>query len=366
MIRARLAVYGLCAVMAGGIVAFLAIVTFDRFLWLPAALRIFVAWLFFAGLVGSVWHWIVKPLRAPLTIEAIAGRLEQHFGHFDDRLTSTVDFLQHDAPKLSPMMRQLVVNTEQIVRDVPLESALTLKPVVRSVAVLLVGACVLTGILLFFPAWARTGLYRYVDPLGPVEWPRTVQIAPLSFDQAVAVGESATLGMRIVRGLTDTLRGVVQLREPDGTATALAMHFGSMQALRLASLEEIEAIGGVGPIVAQAVHDYLRDSEHATLIDRLAAAGVRMDEDVTARGGPLDGLTFAVTGALDRWSRNEVEELIKRLGGRVTGSVSKQTSYLLAGEGGGQKRAKAQEAGTAVLDEAQFLALMRERGWDEG
>ena len=150
------------------------------------------------------------------------------------------------------------------------------------------------------------------------------------------------------------------------TATALAMHFGSMQALRLASLEEIEAIGGLGPIVAQAVHDYLRDGEHAALIDRLAAAGVRMDEDVTARGGPLDGLTFAVTGALDRWSRNEVEELIKRLGGRVTGSVSKQTSYLLAGEGGGQKRAKAQEAGTAVLDEAQFLALMRERGWDEG
>ena len=223
MIRARLVAYGLCAVMAGGIVAFLAIVTFDRFLWLPAALRIFVAWLFFAGLVGSVWHWIVKPLRAPLTIEAFAGRLEQHFGHFDDRLTSTVDFLQHDAPKLSPMMRQLVVNTEQIMRDVPLESALTLKPVVRSVAVLLVGACVLTGILLFSPAWARTGLYRYVDPLGPVEWPRTVQIAPLSFDQAVAVGESATLGMRIVRGLTDTLRGVVQLREPDGTATALAM-----------------------------------------------------------------------------------------------------------------------------------------------
>ena len=150
------------------------------------------------------------------------------------------------------------------------------------------------------------------------------------------------------------------------TATALATHFGSMEALRGASLEEIDAIDGVGPIVAQAVHDYLRDNEHAALIDRLAAAGVRMDEDVTARGGPLDGLTFVVTGALDRWSRNEVEDLIKRLGGRVTGSVSKRTSYLLAGEGGGQKRAKAQEAGAAILDEAQFVALLRERGWDEG
>ncbi len=150
------------------------------------------------------------------------------------------------------------------------------------------------------------------------------------------------------------------------TAVALAMHFGSMRALRNAALEEIEAIDGVGPIVAQAVHDYLRDSERAALIDRLEAAGVRMDEDVTARGGPLDGLAFAVTGALERWSRNEVEELIKRLGGRVTGGVSKQTSYLLAGEGGGQKRAKAQEAGTAVLDEAQFVAVLVERGWDEG
>ena len=114
------------------------------------------------------------------------------------------------------------------------------------------------------------------------------------------------------------------------------------------------------------MHDHLRDSEHAALIDRVEAAGVGMDEGVPARGGPLDGVTLVVTGALERWSRNEAEELIKRLGGRVTGGVSKQTSYLLAGEGGGQKRAKAQEAGTTVLDETQFVALLRERGWDEG
>ena len=150
------------------------------------------------------------------------------------------------------------------------------------------------------------------------------------------------------------------------TAAALATHFGSMQALRHASLEQIEAIDGIGPIVAGAVHDHLRDSEHAALIDRVEAAGVGMDEGVPARGGPLDGVTLVVTGALERWSRNEAEELIKRLGGRVTGGVSKQTSYLLAGEGGGQKRAKAQEAGTTVLDETQFVALLRERGWDEG
>jgi DNA ligase (NAD+) len=87
-----------------------------------------------------------------------------------------------------------------------------------------------------------------------------------------------------------------------------------------------------------------------------------MDEDVSARGGALEGLSFVVTGGFDRWSRNEVEDLIKGLGGRVTGAVSKKTDYLLAGAGGGSKRAKAEQVGTAVLEEPAFIELLRERG----
>ena len=148
------------------------------------------------------------------------------------------------------------------------------------------------------------------------------------------------------------------------TARDIAVHFGEMAQLRAASVEEIEAIDGVGPIVAQALHEYLDDSANGAEIDRLAAAGVRMDDDTSARGGPLEGDIVVVTGALERWSRNEVEALIKELGGRVSGAVGKQTSYLLAGAGGGAKRARAEALETEILGEDEFLERLRERGWD--
>ena len=148
------------------------------------------------------------------------------------------------------------------------------------------------------------------------------------------------------------------------TARDIAVHFGEMAQLRAATVEEIEAIDGVGPIVAQALHEYLEDSANGAEIDRLAAAGVRMDDDTSARGGPLEGDIVVVTGALERWSRNEVEALIKELGGRVSGAVGKQTSYLLAGAGGGAKRARAEALETEILGENEFLERLRERGWD--
>ena len=149
------------------------------------------------------------------------------------------------------------------------------------------------------------------------------------------------------------------------TATALAMHFGTMDALRAATLEEIEAIDGIGPIVAEAVHDYLQDADYSAQIDRLAEAGVRMDDETSAGGGLLQGEVLVVTGALERWSRNEAEALIKQLGGRVGGSVTGKTTYLVSGAGGGQKRTKAEELGTPVLSEQEFVALLEERGWGE-
>ena len=149
------------------------------------------------------------------------------------------------------------------------------------------------------------------------------------------------------------------------TATALAIRFGSMAALRAASIDELAAMDGVGPIVAEAVHRYLQDSEYSAEIERLADAGVRMDDEVAARGGALDGETLVVTGALDRWSRNQVEALIKQLGGRVGSAVTKSTTHLVAGGGGGAKRSKAEDLGTPILSEQEFVELLRQRGWDE-
>ena len=148
------------------------------------------------------------------------------------------------------------------------------------------------------------------------------------------------------------------------TARDIAVHFGEMAQLRAAALEEIEAIDGVGPVVARALHEFLQDAGNGAEIDRLAVAGVRMDDDSSARGGPLDGDVVVVTGALERWSRNQVEALIKELGGRVSGAVGKQTSYLLAGAGGGAKRARAEALERPILSEDEFLARLRERGWE--
>jgi DNA ligase (NAD+) len=150
------------------------------------------------------------------------------------------------------------------------------------------------------------------------------------------------------------------------TARALALNFGTMEALRRASVEEIAAIDGIGPTVAEAVADYFADEQNQALIDRLADAGVRMDEEVSARGGLLEGLSIVATGSLDRWSRNEIEDLIKRLGGRFQGAVSKKTAFVLAGEGGGSKREKAEALGVEVLDEEAFVRRLTELGWTEG
>ena len=149
------------------------------------------------------------------------------------------------------------------------------------------------------------------------------------------------------------------------TARAIARHFGTMEALRAATLEEIQAVEGIGPIVAQSVHAALADERTGALVDRLAAAGVRQDEELASRGGPLEGLQIVVTGALDRWSRNEVEGLIKSLGGKIGSSVTKNTSYLVAGDGGGSKRTKAEQLGTPILDEAGLLQLLTAHGWTE-
>ncbi len=147
------------------------------------------------------------------------------------------------------------------------------------------------------------------------------------------------------------------------TARALAQHFGTLEALRAASLEELQAIDGIGPVVAEGVYGWFQDDRHRALLDRLVAAGVRTDEEVAARGGILDGLAIVVTGSLERWSRNEVEGLVKSLGGKVSASPTKKTSFVVTGDGGGSKREKAEALGVEVVDEAAFIERLRDLGW---
>jgi DNA ligase (NAD+) len=145
------------------------------------------------------------------------------------------------------------------------------------------------------------------------------------------------------------------------TAELLARELGTMDRLRQASLEGIVAVEGVGPKIGESVYAWFRDADNLRLVDKLAAAGVNMSETSSTVSGPLTGLTIVVTGRLERHSRSQIEQRIKELGGVVGDSVSKKTSYLVAGDDAGSKLAKAQKLGTPILDEAGFEALLAER-----
>ena len=137
-------------------------------------------------------------------------------------------------------------------------------------------------------------------------------------------------------------------------AQALAGAFGTMDALRAASKEQLQAVPDIGSVVAASVREYLDQPQNIALIDELAAAGLKMDAPLTPAGapGPLSGKTFVLTGTLPSLSREEATEAIQSRGGKVTGSVSKKTSYVVAGADPGSKLAKAEALGITVLDEA--------------
>jgi DNA ligase (NAD+) len=138
-------------------------------------------------------------------------------------------------------------------------------------------------------------------------------------------------------------------------ATILARRFGTMDALAEATAEEINQVPGVGEVIADAVADWFRHRKNLALVAELRSAGVRMDEPrAVAAGGPLSGKTFVLTGTLATLSREEATRLIEGAGGRVTGSVSKKTDAVVAGEEAGSKLDKARDLGIEIIDEAEL------------
>ncbi|HHQ47581.1 MAG TPA: NAD-dependent DNA ligase LigA, partial [Acidobacteria bacterium] len=146
-------------------------------------------------------------------------------------------------------------------------------------------------------------------------------------------------------------------------ARLLAERFGTMERLAAASQEELEAIDGIGPVIAASVRAWFDDPDNRRLLERLAARGVSMVEPRAEEERPLEGMSFVLTGTLSR-PRDEVKRRLEELGGKVTGSVSGRTTYVVAGEAAGSKLEKARRLGVAVLDEAGLEALVRERGGD--
>ncbi len=149
--------------------------------------------------------------------------------------------------------------------------------------------------------------------------------------------------------------------------TALANHFGSLKELQDATEEQIQEVPDVGPVVAAHVYKFFQEKHNR---DVLAALSKHVQLQAQARKaasgeGPLAGKTFVLTGSLDSMSRDQASERIVALGGKVAGSVSKKTSYVVAGAEAGSKLAKAQELGVEVLDEKAFLKLLNRRSQAE-
>lgn len=145
----------------------------------------------------------------------------------------------------------------------------------------------------------------------------------------------------------------------EATAESLARHFRTLGALRAATTAEIEEVPDIGPITAAHVHAFLAEPRNSRVIDDLGKLGVQWPEAAApkARGGPLDGKTFVLTGRLASMSRDEAGDIIRERGGTVSGSVSKKTDYVVAGDDAGTKLRKATELGLRILDEDEFLKL---------
>jgi len=142
------------------------------------------------------------------------------------------------------------------------------------------------------------------------------------------------------------------------TAQALAEEFGSIDALIAATEEELTRVNDIGPKVAATVREFFSNERNLALVERLRGYGLTFTAERRVRGTALSGLTFVLTGTLPTLTRDEAKERIEAAGGKVSGSVSKKTDYVVAGEEAGSKLEKAQSLGVAVVDEAGLLALL--------
>ncbi|MFQ5661155.1 MAG: NAD-dependent DNA ligase LigA [Gammaproteobacteria bacterium] len=148
----------------------------------------------------------------------------------------------------------------------------------------------------------------------------------------------------------------------EATARSLAGHFGTLEKIRQASMEELEIIPDIGPVVARHISDFFHEQHNNEVIERLLSAGVHWTVVETASERPLQGQTFVLTGTLESMTRDGAGGRLQALGARVSTSVSKKTDYVVAGEAAGSKLQKARHLGVKILDEERFINLLEGRG----
>jgi DNA ligase (NAD+) len=214
---------------------------------------------------------------------------------------------------------------------------------------------------------------KLVDQL--VETGRVRRLSDLFELDAIALSGLERMGKKSAANLVASLdaakettlpRFLVALGIPnvgETVAEVLAAHFGDLDGLLAANPEELEAVEGVGPVIGRSVVDFFADARNRAEVARLRELGVRWpaaQRPARREGGPLDGKTFVITGTLPGMTREEARRRIEEAGGKVAGSVSKKTSYVLAGDEPGSKFRKAQELGVAVIGATELEALLEE------
>lgn len=142
------------------------------------------------------------------------------------------------------------------------------------------------------------------------------------------------------------------------TAKVLAQHFGNMDSLAAATIEELTEVSDVGSVTAENIHDWFHSPQSQHLLQRLKDAGVNMESKREVNDTRFAGMTFVLTGALTKFTRDEATEKIELFGGKAAGSVSKKTTYVVVGENAGSKEKKARELGIPILSEDDFLAMI--------
>lgn len=211
---------------------------------------------------------------------------------------------------------------------------------------------------------------KLVEQLVACDWVRTP--ADLFSLQAQQLAMLERLGEKSAQKLLSAIQSAKQTSLPrflyalgirdvgEATAAALALNFPEIADLRRASEEEIQRVPDVGPVVAKQVAAYFQNAENAEIVDRLLAAGIAWPRAAPSEPtGSLLGKSFVLTGSLVSLTRDEAAAAIQRLGGKMSGSVSKKTDYVVAGAEAGSKLKKAEQLGIAVLDEAGFLKLLK-------
>ncbi|MCH8052827.1 MAG: hypothetical protein IH895_02095, partial [Planctomycetes bacterium] len=230
--RRLLLIHGVALAVLGGAGSLLALFILDWALWFPSLLRFGfgVAWLVLLAWIISRHIW--PPLCSRLSTLHIATKIEERFPEFEDRLTSAVSFISEDYTLQDPLQEKLIERTERIVQSVPIENALTAMPVWRTTGLAVVPLAAMGIFAAVGSPWLSTGVQRFLLPFAPTQWPRTVQIQPLTEDLLIASGESVVVSMEVTKGQSDSLRAYLFMSTAGGLEKTVMRREGPAQRIQ--------------------------------------------------------------------------------------------------------------------------------------